>query len=653
MDLQFLDRKPQYKGLSENLKRLGLLTVSDFLLYPPFKYIDVSETVPIGNIQEETFVTVIGTPVSLSCSQTGKGKRYAIVWIINQGMTMQLVFFGYTPCFLKGKAYAFSGKIEMRQGIRRMQNPLYEEAQTRPLHTRRLLPVYPGTRQITSLFLRRTIALLLKTTDIPETLTPLVIAANNLLSRRDALYALHFPASEESIREAWKRLAFDELVMVQKQGQMIRNQWARQKNAFPMKRQQKKLASFIAKLPYALTSGQQKAVLSITGDIEKETPMNRLLTGDVGSGKTIVAAIAMYMCFLAGKQSLLLCPTEILAQQHYTTLTSVFTHLPLTIGLITGNITEKKRKQIAANTILVGTHALLSDKTYIRGETGMVVIDEQQRFGVVQRGILRTKAGFPHLLTMTATPIPRTLAITKYGFLSVSKIETMPKGRKAIKTHIITTQKQEEEVWARLEKEMKQGKQVYYVCPFIIPSSNLANVSAVLPQYIQMIKRFPDYKIAFIHGKMKPCTKRKIMEAFHKKEISLLVATPLIEVGIDAPNATSIVIRSSQRFGSAGLHQLRGRVGRGKDESSCFLFTEGTNTKRLVPFTYPLSGLMLSEFDQKKRGSGNIYGKNQHGTVPLRFASLSDTSLIAKTKAVAALPSENRIPLLRFPVFPD
>lgn len=450
----------------------------------------------------------------------------------------------------------------------------------------------------------------------------------------------------ENASLARERLAFDELFLMQIAAKKRRAQWQERQLGiqFEVKKYQKQIEDCINSLPFTLTGAQKNAIEKIESDFQKTTPMNRLLQGDVGSGKTIVAAISMYIAYLNGYQSVLMAPTEILAQQHYKTITKLLEPLGINVDIRTGSNKGKggsangKNKKESTPDILIGTHAVLSDKI-IFNKLGLVVIDEQQRFGVEQRSTIRQKGDNPHLLTMTATPIPRTVALTMYGDLDLSYINEMPHGRKEIKTWLVPPEKRNGAYdWIR--KQINEThSQVFIVCPFIEPSETMQTVKAVNQEFERLRKDiYPDLKLGLLHGRQKAKEKSETLQKFRNGDFDILVATPVVEVGIDIPNATVIMIEAAERFGLAQLHQLRGRVGRGDKQSYCLLFTDSKNAQtstRLKAMETSHSGAELAELDLKIRGSGDLYGTAQHGIPKLKAATFSDTTLIQKAKSAA------------------
>ena len=486
-----------------------------------------------------------------------------------------------------------------------------------------------------------------------ETLPGEIITFNNLINEHEAYRQVHFPDNLEMAKQARERLAFDELFNLQLANNLIKKQWQKERvvNSFQITNFKLKIQEFINSLPFKLTSDQNKVIDEIINDLKKSTPMNRFLQGDVGSGKTVVAAIACFISFLNGYQSIIMAPTEILAQQHYLTIVNLFKKVKkIKICLITSSqykVSSIKYKNSAKNIlntkysildtdIIIGTHALLSQKLKFK-KVGLVVIDEQHRFGVVQRALLKDKTLNSHLLTMTATPIPRTVALTLYGELDLSYIEEIPKGRQVIKTFLIPKEKRTDGYnWIK-KQIVENNAQIFIICPLVEESESetLKSVKAVKIEFESLIKIFADFKLVLLHGKLKSDPKNQIMDDLKNGKIDILVSTPVVEVGIDIPGATVMIIEGADRFGLAQLHQLRGRVGRSDKQSYCLLYTENNNDKtkkRLDFFCKNNLGVKLAEYDLKARGAGNIFGTEQHGFVNLKIASLTDLELISKTK---------------------
>jgi ATP-dependent DNA helicase RecG len=469
---------------------------------------------------------------------------------------------------------------------------------------------------------------------------------------QEALHDVHFPKTIPIGIAARRRLAFDELLLMQCTSYEQKRLWKETKHALPLTATSDAVDSCISSLPFTLTTSQLEALKDVRSDITSTTPMNRLLEGDVGSGKTVVAAVAMYITAKNNLQSVLMAPTQILAEQHYNTIKQLLEPFHISVGLVTSS-----RKEQDA-TVLVGTHALL-EKNIPLDHVGLVVIDEQQRFGVFQRNLLRTKGKgnmTPHLLTMTATPIPRTLALTRYGNLDLSQLTEMPKGRRNIKTWVVPPEKREG-AYEWIIKEIKEHQsQAFIICPFIEESESMTTIKAATTEFKRLSTSvFPKLKLGLLHGRLKAKEKTSILDEFRSGDIDILVATPVVEVGIDIPNATIMLVEGSDRFGLAQLHQLRGRVGRSDKQSYCLLFSENTNPdtiQRLKALETMHNGAELSEYDLALRGQGDVFGARQHGIPTLVLGSLSDTELVsqtqeAMTKLTRIDPTFTAFPLLR------
>jgi ATP-dependent DNA helicase RecG len=467
-----------------------------------------------------------------------------------------------------------------------------------------------------------------------------IIKYNHLIDEHSAYFQIHYPRSQDNLHSARQRLAFDELFLLLLSHQLVKKKWDEEKSKNPFIIDQtiiNKVNQLIDNLPFKLTEAQHRVIGEILADFEKPSPMNRFLYGDVGSGKTVVAAIAGYVSYLNAYQTLMMAPTEILANQHYQTITKLFVNVKnLKISLLTASH-KPKPDEIKNSHLIIGTHALIQKKVNFE-KVGLVIIDEQHRFGVNQRAQLRQKGINPHLLTMTATPIPRSLFLTFYGELSLSYIDQMPKGRLPIKTYVVPKDKRNDCYdWIK-DKINKEKMQAYIICPLIEESEvdTLATVKAAKKEFLYLhTKIFSQYKLGLLHGRMKAEEKDIIMNNFKQGKIDILVTTSVIEVGIDVPNANIIIIEGSERFGLAQLHQLRGRVGRSDKQSYCFLFTEKYLPQvlsRLNFFSKNQNGMTLAEYDLKHRGPGEIYGLRQHGFINLKIASLTNFSLIEMAK---------------------
>ena len=651
------DASRAYKMYASRLEKLGIRNLRDFLFHIPFRYDDYSLISKIGEIQAGETVTIKGTIEKIENQYTRKFKSLQRATIKDDSGYIDILWFNQpflTRAMKKNDLISLSGKVDLGKNKLTMISPDYEIIfNNETIHTGRLVPVYPETKGISSKWLRRQIYKILEEKEeIHEYLPESLMEENQLMNLNDALQKIHFPQNLEEAQKAKQRLAFEELFILQLSTLSRKKDWERTSSGyqFSTTKFNKNIQNFLNELPFELTNAQKKAVKEIFSDFEAKNPMNRLLEGEVGSGKTVVSAIAMYFIFLNGFQSVLMAPTEILAQQHYKTITKLLGPFGVKIGLQTGSskyqvLSSKNKKKKIQNTkyqildtdILIGTHAVISEKVKFKN-LAFVIIDEQQRFGVEQRAVIRNKGNNPHLLTMTATPIPRTVALTMYGDLDLSLLDEMPKGRKIVKTWLVPPVKREG-AYEWIEKEINQHKsQAFIICPFIEESESMITIKAATNEFENLKKIFPKLKLGLLHGKMKSKEKEEILNNFKNKKIDILVATPVVEVGIDIPNATIIMIEQAERFGLAQLHQLRGRVGRGDKQSYCLLFTDSKNDltlARLKSMENIYIGAQLAELDLKLRGAGNLYGTMQHGRNMLKIADFSDISLIEKTKREA------------------
>jgi ATP-dependent DNA helicase RecG len=649
----------------KRLEKLGIKTVEDLLSHFPHRYEDYSLISKISQVQAGETVTIRGTVTQMKNEYTKTGKKIQKAVVADETDSIEIVWFNQ-PFLIKtigvGEQYNFSGKADWFGHKVVMVSPEYEKLQVTSyklhetynmehgtIHTGRLVPVYPETYGVSSKWLRSRIAPLLKecSNSLFEYLPSSILTKNQLLDYKNAIYQIHFPDNKSLAELAKKRLAFDELFLIQLASLKRKSEWGKEVVGQKLFIDQEKILKFIASLPFRLTAAQVKTSREILSDLAAARPMNRLLEGDVGSGKTVVAAIGMYVVFLNGLKSALMAPTEILAIQHFNTLKTLLEPFGMKILLRTGD-----RKDKGDFDVIVGTHALLSEKSQLP-KLGLVVIDEQHRFGVEQRAKLREIGVNPHLLTMTATPIPRTVALTLYGELDLSFLDEMPKGRMKVKTWVVPPEKRDG-AYEWIRKHVKGTReQAFIICPLIEESETLTSVKAATKEYEHLQKEvFPDLRLGLLHGRMKSKEKEAVLNEFRAGNLDILVATPVVEVGIDIPNATIMMIEAAERFGLAQLHQLRGRVGRGALQSYCLLFSESENVRRLKAMEKMYIGGELAELDLKIRGPGEIYGTRQHGIPDLRVASLTDLNLIEKTRIAAQElvsqdPSLSQFPLLR------
>lgn len=641
------------------LKILGIETVKDLLMYVPFRYDDFSLVSPIARVQPGETVTVGGTITAFHNAFTKSGRKIQEVRVNDETGTLDVIWFNQ-PFLARvlptGTQVRLAGKIDWFGHKLVMSSPSYEIGSS--LHTGRLVPIYSETKGLTSKWLRGRIADVLEkvSSQFVEHLPDTTRKNFKLMDLQKAVAAVHFPQTNQEADDARHRLAFDELLLLQTRVHLLRQHWQQQKISYKVTIPAD-VQRFVTSLPFELTEDQKNSLKEIFGDLVKPTPMNRLLVGDVGSGKTVVAVVAMYIAFRNGLQSVLMAPTEILALQHYETISNFLTPLGINIGMMTGSNKTQKTKPNDQWDVLVGTHALLSEGVHYR-KLGMVVIDEQHRFGVAQRAKL-SESTFngkaPHLLTMTATPIPRTVAKILFGNLDLSVLNEMPKGRQKVKTWVVPNSKRRAAYQWITDQINQTSGQIFIVCPLIEESETLATVKAVKSEYEKLKTIFPNHSIGLLHGRMKPKEKTTALDRFRSKKDTILLTTPVVEVGIDVPNAMIMLIEAADRFGLAQLHQLRGRVGRGAIGSFCLLFTESEDEltlSRLKSMETIFSGPVLAEVDLKLRGPGKLFGIAQHGMPELSIANFSDTDLIRLTQtALNNLLTEDetltRFPLLR------
>lgn len=605
------------------LEKLGIKTVKDLLWHIPFRYDDFSLLAKANSLQEGEVVTVQGKVLEIKNFTTRTGFAIENAKVEDDTGIVQAVWFNQrflTSAIHKGDMINLSGKVKKGK----LENPQYEVLFGIAIHTGRLVPIYPETQGISSKWLRSRINFVLKNLEITDYFSFDQISQIGQISLIQALNQIHFPDSLDLAAKAHDRLAFDELLFSGLESRARKADW--QKKTVGREFKPTKLTAFLSTLPFTLTSAQKRVADEILADLKKSTPMNRLLQGDVGSGKTVIAALAMLVAHKNGYQSVLMAPTEILAKQHYETLTKL---LKIPIGIATGS-----KKDYSNYDIVVGTHALITERVNFK-KLGLIVIDEQHRFGVGQRAKLTAKGQNPHVLTMTATPIPRTVALTLYGDLDVSILDEMPKNRLQIKTWVVPGKKRA----AAYNWIKKQQTQTFVVCPLIEQSESetLAEVKAVKKEYENLKKIFPDQKLGLLHGRLKVAEKDLTLKKFRDQKIDMLVATPVVEVGIDIPSATIMVIEAADRFGLAQLHQLRGRVGRGNEQSYCLLFTQNKNGVARLKYLEKLTdGLKLAEADLKFRGPGQRFGTAQHGRWDLKIADFTNLELVERSSKLAA-----------------
>ena len=633
------------------LELLGVRNVRDFLLYFPRTYNDTSEFTRITEINTADVNTIKGKLSTLFNVSTKYGKKITRGLFNDESGSIEVVWFNQphlSKMLPRNKEIILSGKARFALGKVSLQNPSYEivKQYEEQIHSGRIVPVYHETEGISSKWIREKLKPLIDdwTTLFKEYMPKDLLKEHDLIDYSTAIKNAHFPESEEALEKAKSRLAFDELFLLQLKALQKKWYWKnishQEKKSMEIKIET--IKECISKLPYTLTEAQKRVIKEILEDLKQPYPMTRLIQGDVGSGKTVVAAIAALNVIKNGYQVALMAPTEILAKQHYKTFLKILGLFGFNIQFIAGSTPNKQKdeviRQMKTGTvdIVIGTHALIQEEVGFKN-LGLAIIDEQHRFGVKQREILK-KQGSPHLLSMTATPIPRTLAMTIYGDQDLSIIDEMPAGRQQIITRVVPENKRID-AYRWIEDQVKKGRQAFVICP-LIDESDVLEVKSVIKEFDFLSEHiFPDLNLGLLHGKLKQEDKDKTMEDFKNNIIHILVSTSVIEVGIDIPNATIMLIEGSERFGLSQLHQFRGRVGRGEHQSYCFLFTNSTSEDgqtRLKSMEKHSRGFKLAEIDLELRGPGEIYGVRQSGIPDLKMASLTDFKTIEKARNAAA-----------------
>lgn len=625
---------------------LNIFTLGDLICHFPRAYEDRTKLLSIENMEVDVpacfRAMVMNTPRT---AHIRKGLDLTRVQVADHTARLNLTFFNnkYAAEQLQyGKEYIFYGTLTGDFIGYNMTNPIFESLDQAPVATRRVLPIYPLTAGLTNSTMLKAVRQAMAICEQPAEILPESVRREfDILSADRAYSAIHEPANMAEAEMAKKRLVFEEFFVFSAGLALMRASRA-EKKAIPYT--QTHLQPFYDALPFELTSAQKRAIGEITADVTSGAPMNRLVQGDVGSGKTMVAAAAAYLAAINGHQVALMAPTEILAEQHYHSLSNLFTPLGIRTALLTGSMTVKQkreiREKIAAHEIdlAIGTHALLSESTQFH-DLSLVIADEQHRFGVAQRAKLSSKGNDPHLLVMSATPIPRTLALLMYGDLEVSIINELPPGRKSVDTFLVG-ESYRPRINAFIRKQVQEGHQCFVVCPAIEENEDLGiKAASVWAETLQQTV-FPDLRIMLIHGQMKGAEKEAAMAAFARGEADVLVATTVIEVGVDVPNATLMVIEDADRFGLSQLHQLRGRVGRGGHQSYCILTTHNRNTDtvaRLKALCKTTDGFRIAEEDLKLRGPGDFFGARQSGMPVFRVANLTmDLQLLKDAQAASA-----------------
>lgn len=638
---------------AESLARLGLRTLGDMLYYFPRRYEDYTLLKPIKSLMYGDVVTVIGAIQSVHNRPIRGGRQSIVEVVISDGTaSLRISFFNQpwlTNRFKQGDMISVSGKVDQYLGRIVMNSPDWEFVEMENLHTHRIVPIYSLTERITQKWLRSQMKQVVSywAPAVVDALPDSIKRSAGLVSLGEALTQIHFPDSQQRLKQARERLAFDEIFYLQMGALRQKRDWqSAEGRRFVVSDDW--LNARLQALPFRLTSAQQAALADIRRDLDSGKPMNRLLQGDVGSGKTVVAALGLSMVVASGAQAAIMTPTSILAEQHYRSLINLLAGENgfLTrdeIRLLVGSTPESEKETIRRGLmdgsikIVIGTHAVIEPGVQFR-DLQFVVIDEQHRFGVEQRAELRSKGTNPHLLVMTATPIPRSLALTIFGDLDISVMDVVPEGRKPIATYVLRPQERER-AYTMIRAQVKNGNQAFIVYPLIDESEKI-NVRAAVDDFETLSKQvFPDLKLGLLHGRMKPSEKDEVMLKFRDREFDILVSTTVIEVGVDVPNSTLMLIEGADRFGLAQLHQLRGRVGRGSAQATCLLIPtheDAAENERLQAMANTNNGFELADLDLKLRGPGEFLGTRQAGFASsLKMASLSDLALIEKAREQA------------------
>lgn len=639
------------------LNKLNIYTLKDLIEYYPRDYEDRSKP-------KNLYECIDGEEVLIEAMATGrinemhKGRMTISRLIVkDQTGTCYITWFnqGYLrDKFQPGRMYRFFGKISNKNGRLEMNSPVYDEID-QSKNTGKIIPIYPLTFELKQNTLRRIIenGLLEVKGQLPETLPEYILKENNLWDINNTIERIHFPIEFSDFNKARERLVFEELLTMQLALLKLKNNYEHETDGIQFSKDVH-MSNVINMLPFRLTKAQLRVLEEIDRDMESNKPMNRLLQGDVGSGKTVVAMIAAYKAVKSGYQATIMAPTAILASQHLESFKGILDELGIRTELLISNVTKKKKAEILEKLqsgeidVLIGTHAILEENVVFKN-LGLVVTDEQHRFGVKQRSTIAAKGQNPDIIAMSATPIPRTLALILYGDLDISIIDELPPNRKKIETFAVR-KNMEERVNNFIKKQIAEGRQAYIVCPLVEENEDLEGLQSVVELAEKYQKEtFSEYKVAYLHGKMKPKEKDEIMQRFKDGEIQILIATTVIEVGVNVPNASIMVVENAERFGLAQLHQLRGRVGRGEYQSYCILKYEGngeTIRQRMKVMCDTNDGFIISEKDLELRGSGDFFGTEQHGLPEFKIANLFEDMAVLKKVQGLALKIMEDDPLL-------
>ena len=645
--------------LANKFSQAGLNTVEDLLNYTPRDYSNYQNAENIKSMQPG-MVTVKGTFDGVKQRRVRRGLHITEADFSDGSSKVRAVWFNqpYRAASIKNQQYIIKGNYGLQGQRLQIVNPIVTALEQDIKQVNSITPIYVEKSGLKSFQISKVInEIFNKINNIPETLPKSVVDNYNITNRAKAYKYLHLPTTDKEIEQAKQRLAFEELYIVMMAAQKMR-QLNKSAPAKPIVFNQKVAKNFVSSLPFTLTPDQKQVAWQILKDMQKTEPMNRLVEGDVGSGKTVVATLATIMALDAGLQVAFVAPTELLARQHYQTIKKLLGHTEhvKNIRLLIGSLKQKHKKdthqdiKTSKATCVIGTHAILQ-KNVVWNNLGLVIIDEQHRFGVQQRQSLHaTQETMPHILCMTATPIPRSLALTVYGELSISIIAKPPNHKASIFTSVVSPNSTAK-MYSAIKDQLNKGNQAYIVCPLIEESTMLKAPSAQETYKTLSQKELKNYKLGLLHGKLKPDQKEQIMQQFIDKKIDVLVSTTVIEVGVDVPNATEMVILGADRFGLAQLHQLRGRVGRGTQEGHCYLVMTDSQkpTPRMQVMTNTSDGFKLAEYDLNLRGPGAIYGTRQHGEIDLRYVQLTDHKLIAQVRQAVDQSGDILENLIQYP----
>ena len=662
--MQGLDREIQYvKGVGEAraklLNRLDIYTLEDLITYYPRDYEDRSKPKFIASLQDGEEALIEATVVS-KMTEARIRRNMAIYKLVVRDETGTCILTWFNQSYLKGRfavgeKYKFYGKVSVKYGKVEMNSPVYDSEKTNK-NTGKIIPLYPLTYGLAQTTIRQVmengIKLAKEDNLIEESLPEYIREKYKLESMKEAVPKIHFPADFNEYEKARYTLAFEELLTMQLALISLKNKYTNEEKGIAFS-SDVKMSDVINSLPFKLTRAQLKVLEEIDNDMESDKSMNRLLQGDVGSGKTVVAMVSAYKAVKCGYQVAIMAPTAILASQHLESFEGILKNFGIRCELLIGSVTKKKKEEMLERLkngeidILIGTHALLEENVVFKN-LGLVVTDEQHRFGVRQRGVITSKGQNPDVLVMTATPIPRTLALILYGDLDISIIDELPPNRKVIETYAVT-KNMEQRVNNFIRKQIDEGRQVYVVCPLVEETEeiNAKAVTELAEEY--KTKIFPEYRVEFLHGKMRPKEKDAIMQEFKNGDIKILVSTTVIEVGVNVPNASIMVVENAERFGLAQLHQLRGRVGRGEYQSYCILKYNSNSDvvrERMKIMQSTNDGFIVAQKDLELRGSGEFFGTRQHGIPEFKVANLFEDMRILKGVQVLAMQIEAEDPKL-------